>query len=187
MDGDAEPFQVLADELATAFVRAEIDTVVTDGWQLYNVVHDLWHLTVRLAAALAATQLGRPVECLDYAVVPTTPDMPASGPERRRIVLSEQDVERKMRLIEGYAGIADDAAEAIRVGGDAFVRQEILHDVAPLSALFPASGRKPLYETFGEARVATGLYKDVLRWRHAEPVASRLAAQLGALTTTEAA
>ena len=68
MDGKAKPFLALADELATAFVRAEIDTVVTDGWQLYNVVHDLWHLTVRLASAMAASQLGRRVDCLDYAV-----------------------------------------------------------------------------------------------------------------------
>ena len=187
MDGQAEPFQALADKLAAAFVRAEIDTVVTDGWQLYNVVHDLWHLTVRLAAATAAMQLGRPVECLDYAVVPTAPEMPACGGEKLRIDLSDQDVERKMRLIDSYAGIADDAAEAIRVGGEIFVRREVLHDLAPLSALFPEAGRKPLYESFGEARVATGLYKDVLRWRHAEPVASRLAARLGALSVMEPA
>lgn len=187
MDGKAKPFLALADELATAFVRAEIDTVVTDGWQLYNVVHDLWHLTVRLASAMAASQLGRRVDCLDYAVVPPMPDTPPAGPERRRIDLSEQDVAKKMRLIESYAGIAEDAAEAIRVGGDVFVRREVLHDVAPLSALFPAAGRKPFYETFGEARVAAGLYKDVLRWRHAEPIASRLAVGLGALTATEAA
>jgi hypothetical protein len=187
MNGEAEPFVALADELAQAFVRAQIDTVVTDGWQLYNVIHDLWHLTVRLAAAIAGARRGRAVDCLDYPVVPAAAGMLAPGAERLRIELSDQDVERKMRLIESYAGIADDAAEAIRLGGEDFVRFETLHAPASSPQLFPANGRKPLYETFGEARVAAGLYDSVLRWRNAEPVASRLAARLGALATAEAA
>lgn len=184
MEGRAAPFEALAEELADAFLRENIDTVVADGWQLYNVIHDLWHLTVRLAAALASTRRERAVTCLDFAVVPTTADMPAPGLERLRVELSDHDVERKMQLIENYAGIAADAAEAIRVGGESFVRSEIIHDLTPLHPLFPAAGRKPLYEIFGEARVTAGLYNDVLRWRHAEPIAQRLAARLGALATT---
>lgn len=184
MAGDAAPFEALAEQLADELVRDRIDTVVTDGWQLYNVIHDFWHLTVRLAAALATARRGQTVECLDYAVVPTTAGMPQVGRERLRIELSPEDVARKMRLIEAYAGIAEDAAEAIRVGGEAFVRCETLHEPAPLRQLFPTGGDKPLYETFGEARVAAGLYDSVLRWRHAEPVAARLAARLNAALTS---
>lgn len=178
MEGRVAPFEALADELADAFVSGQIDTVVTDAWQLYNVIHDLWHLTVRMAAAIAARRRRRPVVCLDYAVVPTVAGMPATGPESLRIVLTDADLQRKMRLIETYAGIADDAAEAIRIGGETFVRREILHEPAPLRRLFPAGGDKPLYEIFGEARVAAGLYDQVLRWSHAERVATCLAAQI---------
>lgn len=178
MEGQAAPFEALAEELADAFVRDGVDTVVTDAWQLYNVVHDLWHLTVRLAAAIASRRRERPVACLDYAVVPARDGMPAPGVERLRIELSDEEVQRKMQLIESYAGIAEDAAEAIRVGGEAFVRCEVLHEPTAPGQLFPANERKPLYETFGEARVAAGLYDRVLRWRHAEHIASRLALRL---------
>src|SRR5690349_5716040 len=47
--GDPRPLLALAEELAESFVRRDLRTVVTDGWQLYNAVHDLWHLTVRAA------------------------------------------------------------------------------------------------------------------------------------------
>lgn len=180
MAGRAEPFEALAAELAEAFLRRRPRQVVVDSWQLYNVVHDLWHLTVRSAAAMASRRLARPIPCYDYPVVPEGPGMPAAGPQQFGLELGPAEVERKLALAQAFPGIAGDVAEVLREGGTAFLASETLHAVRPIAELFPSAAAKPLYESFGEARVAAGLYKDVLRWRHVAPIVERLSARLEA-------
>jgi hypothetical protein len=175
--GQAKPFADLAGQLADALVRERARMVVTDSWQLYNVVHDLWHLVVRAAAAMASARLQAPVEVLDYAVVPDCIGMRALGQERRRIDLTPAEVRRKLDLAAAYPEIANDVADVIEQGGQPYLSSESLHTPRPYAELRPAPGEKPPYESYGEARVAAGLYKDVLRWRHVEPVASALASR----------
>ncbi len=61
-----------------------------------------------------------------------------------------------------------------RHGGEALLGVETLHGLRPLSELVPRPGEVPLYERYGEDRVAQGLYRSVLRWSHVEPVVRRL-------------
>jgi hypothetical protein len=178
ISGQAERFTELAELLAGAFVRGRARTVLTDSWQLYNVVHDLWHLTVRVAAAKASQVMNRPIEVLDYPVVPEAPGLPPLGRERWRIELTPEQVRRKLELASAYPELADDVAEVVEKGGHADITAERLHDPLAYGELARRGGRKPLYESFGEARVAAGLYKTVLRWRHVEPIASCLASRL---------
>lgn len=178
MAGDASPFVELADEMAASFVSAGVGTVITDSWQHYNVVHDLWHLTVRLAVAGAGRQVGRRLTCLDYSVVPHHADLQGAGPEARRLALSDEEVERKWRLARAYPEITEDIAEVMALGGQETMRQEVLHEVHAVSELVPPAGRKPLYERFGEARVAAGLYASVLRWEHVQPIYNCLSQRL---------
>lgn len=173
--GEAAPFHDLARQLADSFVARGIGRVVTDSWQFYNAVHDLWHLTVRLAAEDAAARLGHAIEVLDYPVVPTVMGICRPGPERLRLTLTEAEVARKLSLAHAFPEIADDLAEVIAVGGPDVLARETLHDPLPLRDLRPAPGEKPLYEQYGEARVAGGLYASVLRWSHVEPIALALA------------
>ena len=178
MDGDARPFLSLADELASAFAAAGVRRVVTDSWQLYNVVHDLWRLTVAAAAAIASERVGAEVECLDYPVVPAAMGARALGPERLRLQLSPEAVARKLALARAFPEIAQDLGEVLERGGEALLATETLHAARPLDELLPAPGEAPLYEQYGEARVAAGLYSSVLRWRHVAPIAQRLGAAL---------
>lgn len=174
--GDAAPFLKLADELADCFVARDIGRVVTDSWQLYNVVHDLWRLTVQVAAGAAAARLGRAVEVLDYPVVPPSMVIPQPGPERLRLDLSQAEVARKLALARAFPEIGDDVTELLAHGGRAVLARETLHDLRPFRELAPRPGETPLYEQFGEARVAAGLYGSVLRWRHVEPIFMALTA-----------
>ena len=64
------------------FVRREIDLVVMDAWQYYNVAHDLTHLMARMAAERASAQLGRRIPVVDY---PTVPDELAPGAPLSRV------------------------------------------------------------------------------------------------------
>ena len=172
--GDAAPFLALADELAESFVTRNIGRVVTDSWQLYNVVHDLWRLTVEVAAGTAGARLGRAVEVLDYPVVPPSMVIPQPGPERLRLDLSPGEVARKLALARAFPEIGEDVTELLAHGGEAVLARETLHDLRPFRELAPRPGETPLYEQFGEARVAAGLYGSVLRWRHVEPIVMTL-------------
>jgi len=174
MAGDEARFTSLASDLADSFVRQGVRTVVTDAWQLYNVVHDLWHLTVRAAVTLASNQLGRAIQCLDYEVVPASMAARAAGPVCYRHDLTPPEVAAKLGLAAEFPEIADDVADVLRAGGAEFLASETLHELRPLVELFPQAGEKPLYERYGEERVADGLYKSVLRWAHVEPIVPAL-------------
>jgi len=174
MAGETQGFVRLADDLADDFVRQGVRTVVTDSWQLYNVTHDLWHLTVRRAASLASQRLGWPIDCLDYEVVPRGMAARAVGPLRYRRKLTPSQVEAKLRMAAEYPEIADEVSSLLKLGETEFLASESLHEVRPLEDLVPTPDEAPLYERSGEDRVAAGLYPSVLRWRHVEPIVHAL-------------
>jgi hypothetical protein len=57
-----------------------------------------------------------------------------------------------------------------------FIATESFHRLRPMAELLPRPGEVPTYERVGEARVAAGLYRTVLRWRHLEPIVHALMA-----------
>jgi hypothetical protein len=57
-----------ASELTDALVDLGPQLVVVDGWQFYNVAHDLAHLMARLAVERAGRQLGRNIELVEFDV-----------------------------------------------------------------------------------------------------------------------
>ena len=177
--GETRRFAALARRLADLFVEAQLDTVVADGWQLYNVTHDLWHLTTRVAARLAGKRLGREIACLDFAVVPRALAERDLGPAELVVRLTPAEAGRKLELAEAYPAIARDLQEVLAAGGETFLGEEALHRLRPMAELLPGSGEVPAYERFGEARVKAGLYAEVLRWRHAAPAAAALLDLLG--------
>jgi hypothetical protein len=174
MSGDPRLFLDLADELADAFVCQSVRTVVVDGWQLYNVVHDLWHLTVRAAIGKAESRMRLRIEVLDFAVVPESMAARPSGAIRLKIPLTSEELARKIGLSRDFPEIGADVDEVLRVGGRPFLEEEMLSQLRPVRDLFPRPGEKPLYEKYGEMRVAAGLYASVLRWEHALPIAEAL-------------
>lgn len=180
LTGDGRAFGRLADTLRDAFVTREVSLVVTDAWQNYNPIHDLTHLLARVAAAEASRRLGRPVEVLDYPVVPDALAGAPRGTERRRIVLTESEVAEKLALIARHPEISDETAGLLAAGGPGVLNIETLHDPRSLADLTPTVDTPPLYECYGRERVAAGLYAEVLRWSHMAPIVTALAARLAA-------
>jgi hypothetical protein len=176
MAGEVERFTGLAQALADQIVAEQLDAIVTDAWQLYNVTHDLWHLVTRAAAARASERLGRTVRCFDYPVTPPRLSLRDTGPVHAFDRLDAEQTQRKVALAEAFPAIAGDLAEVLDVGGMEFVGVESLHLPLALTELPPRPGETALYEQFGEARVRAGLYGRVLRWRQAEPIAAALCA-----------
>jgi hypothetical protein len=173
--GDAAPFRQWTNELTDDFVRREVDVVVADAWQFYNVAHDLTHLMARLAAARASAALGRPIALFDYPVVP---DAMAPGACLQRVAatlnLSDAQAKAKQAAASAVADIVGDVADIEAVeGGEAFAR-EVFREPPALDALLQAPRETPLYERFGEQRVQSNIYFDVIRWRHVSAICEAL-------------
>jgi hypothetical protein len=171
MARDPAPFLSLADSLRDTFTG--VDTVVADGWQNYNPVHDLTHLIARVAAGEAGARfLDYPVVLGDMAHAPT-------GPVAEVIDLSPDELADKHTLIARYPEIAEDVAGLTAAAGDAAFACETLHHALPMADLLPTTA-PPWYETWGEARVAAGVYAEALRWSHMQPIVNALSARLEA-------
>jgi hypothetical protein len=178
MTGDITMFARVADDLRDAFVAQGTTTVVTDSWQNYNPVHDLTHALARVAAAEAAARLGRRVEVLDYPVVPHALAHAEIGSEHSRIALSAAEVATKMALAAQFPEIVEDVRLLSETAGRGAFDVESLHHPKGLRSLMCTPGHPPLYELYGEERVKRGVYADVLRWSHMEPIVTMLANRL---------
>lgn len=179
MAGDAGPFLDIIDTLGANFREGAVTTVVTDGWQNYNPVHDLTHLMARVAAAEAGRAAGRTVTCLDYPVVLGDLAGAPAGPEVERLDLDPTQLADKRALVARYPEIADDVAGLAASAGTAAFTRETLHRPLPFADLVPTA-RPPLYEAWGEDRVRAGVYAEALRWSHLAPIVERLARRLEA-------
>lgn len=173
MARDPAPFLALTGRLRDGFV--DIDTIVADGWQNYNPVHDLTHLIARVAAAEAGARF------LDYPVVLGDLAHAPAGPMADAVDLSPDELSEKHTLIARYPEIAEDVAGLTAAAGDAAFARETLHHPLPLAELMPTAS-PPWYETRGEGRVAAGVYAECLRWSHMAPIVAALAARLEAVS-----
>jgi len=173
--GDAAPFVRWTQELADDLVRREVDVVVADAWQYYNIAHDLTHVMARLALERAQKALGRRIEFLDYPVVPhaLAPDEPIST-EMAALTLDAAQSAAKKASVDAVSDVAGEAAEIEDAeGADSYCR-EILRRPPPLATLLRTPAVKPLYERFGEERVQSNIYFNVIRWGHAEKICRAL-------------
>lgn len=178
LKGEAAPFVQWTDELAEDFVRREVDLVVTDAWQYYNVAHDLTHLMARLAAERASAVLGREIAFLDYLVVPD--ELTPGAPPARVVATLQLDAQQAAAKHAAVAAVADVAGEAAEIedveGADSYAR-EVFREPLALSALLETPAQKPLYEQFGEQRVKSNIYFNVIRWQHVFAICQAVVAQ----------
>lgn len=173
---DHEPFLNWVSRLAADLVARDIDLVITDGWQYYNVAHDLAHFMARVAVAEASARLKRDILVLEFAVVPA-----ALAPTAPRVLeycsksLSASITGAKQEAAHRYPGVDGEVAEIESLEGAHAYDVERFFTPAPIATLRAPPVAKPPYECYGEARVAAGVYRDVLRWEHAAPLLGVLA------------
>lgn len=180
LEGDHTDLLRWTDDLATDFVADEVDLVVADSWQLYNVAHDITYVMANLAAKRAASMLGRAVTLLTYPVVPakmaaaTTITAAAAT-----LHLDASAAAAKRAAIDIIPDIALEAASIDRAEGeDAHVHECFLAPLA-IESILQTPLEAPLYENFGEARVRAGTYFEVVRWTHVERACRALIGERG--------
>jgi hypothetical protein len=177
LDHDHGLFTALADELARALEEDGADCVVGDAVEGYNPSHDVCRLVINAAARTAERGRGMRIPVYDFALV----GAPHECPEAVRhqavwVTLDEQALGRKLEAARSYPELAGEVEQALARFGTAPFCTECLRPVDtadPYGGWDPA--RVPEYERFGEARVAAGVYRTVLRFgEHVRPLADAL-------------
>jgi len=177
--GRHEGLVALACELADALAAAGVEVVAGDAAEGFNPGHDLCRLLVNAAVARTAARGGAPIENLEFPLDAAPEHPPTNGEEEGgcRLVLDDAALARKLAAARAYPGLASEVERALALHGPEAFRVERLRPVAYGLDLAPRLPDPPLYERYGEERVAAGRYAEVLRFRrHVLPAAERLRA-----------
>jgi hypothetical protein len=194
---DFDPFLRLSEELAEAFIEAEVGRVAGDAAEGYTTSHDVARLVTNAAVEMAGRASSRPVANYDFTLV----KRPDHCPESLRadavwLRLDEEAFARKLAAaFEFYPELAAETRDALRGEGydavvDYFKLNDDEHAATDLAGLDmfrveclrpvskddrPFDSEKPFYERRGEEKVALGLYERVIRYReHIGPLADAL-------------
>jgi len=161
----------LSEELAAALAEAGSSVVAGDALEGFNPVHDVTRLLLNAAVRMAAAR-GFAVRNLEF-VLEGRPDEPPGNASGGR--LDEDSFRRKLAAARAYPEMAEEVrAAAEQFGLEAF-RHEVLRAAEGGLAVREALGGPPFYERHGEARVAEGVYREVLRReRHLLPLVEAL-------------
>jgi hypothetical protein len=172
--GDVTPFEAVARALEDLLVRERIDYVVGDAADGYNPTHDLCRVLIDVAVARARGR-GWNGANLDFLLEGPPAHPHASRPGAPVILrLDDEAFVRKLVAATAYPALAGEIERAILTYGLGAFRIECLRPAAGWSGAV-SSPEPPLYERYGEARVAAGRYHQVVREReHLGPIASAL-------------
>jgi hypothetical protein len=175
LDGDTVRFHEWTTRLRRCFRDNDVTRVVCDGWQFYNVAHDLTHVIARVAAAEAAEDLGRPIEVLELLTADAADGVRiGSGAPVVRRVLTREELIIKWSLILSYPDIAEEVQELSAKGTWDTLGEEVLFRPPQIGQLFIEPNHKPAYEHFGEGRVNSGTYRQTIRWHHVSRIVDSL-------------
>jgi AcrR family transcriptional regulator len=173
LGGDLDLFTSLADELAQGL--AGVDIVAGDAVEGYNPGHDVCRLLLN-AAVLHLAAEGRRIANFDFPLVGVPDDCPPGDRgEALRLELDEESLHRKLEAARTYPELAGEVEAALAAHGSDRFRVECLRPVRYGMDIAPLFSHPPFYETYGEKRVALGLYGQVIRYQsHLAPLAAGL-------------
>ena len=172
-EGQVETVQNLIDELAEELIGAEIETVVSDAMEGFNPVHDLCSLVAQAAVSRIRSRSGKPIRHYDF-LLEAAPDAWTPGIDGSpvRIELDDATWDRKEEAAWAYGLLRSEVERAMAVHGPGAFRLEVLRPVHADRNIEELIEAPPTYETVGEARVASGIYSEVLTFQeHFLPLA----------------
>ena len=116
-NSNTEAFARLVEELAQAFVEQQIEYVVGDAAEGYNVTHDICRTIIGAAVEVAEHEYGHRVAHFDFLVVGPPAECPTELRDQALwFQLDDQAFERKVQAVLDYSpGLAKDV-EAARNG-----------------------------------------------------------------------
>lgn len=164
-------FMRLVERLGLAISAARPQVVVSDAIEHFNPVHDLASVIATLAARRAPG-----VQAARYEFPIERPvDMTSETPQWQVRRLTAEALERKLQAAAGNTALATEVVR-VRAEQSGVGAVEVLIPVRPEAPFLPAPRDEPFYQTFGRARVAAGVYADLITFEdHMAPLVAALA------------
>lgn len=175
LEGEVGPAAAIVERLAERLASDDAPYVVADALEGFNPVHDLCRILVDTAGVLAERQ-GGAVLGFEFPLEGSPEARGADGDEADvRLVLDDIALARKIEAARAYPQMAAEVERALAAHGERAFAVERLSVVRPLRPLGEQLEDPPLYERYGEQRVAAGHYTTVLRLQeHFVPFAEAL-------------
>jgi hypothetical protein len=152
----------LRDELAAAFVAADVDVVACDAEEWYNPSHDVCRYVAVAAAKRAEALTGTPIDVFDFPLVGPPNSCPDHLRERAlRLELDGETFSRKLQSAHHYPELKVEVERALAANGADAFRVECLRPAAPSDG---AVSQRPFYEEYGERQVAAGHYAEAIKF-----------------------
>ena len=165
-------FMELIDRLADSFIRHGIDSVAGDAAEGFNPTHDLCRAVINAAVLMAERRSGRTISNFEFCLTEWESNCPEQEHDSRCLHFNLDDhlLLQKLSAAEAYVELRNEVHKAIAIRGREYFRLECLRQVTSAdSLLFRAM--TPLYESWGERRVAEGEYRSVIRFeKHVLPI-----------------
>jgi hypothetical protein len=178
LSGELQWIDSLVTDLARELVTKQISLVVADAAEGFNPVHDLCQVISGAAIALAAKEGVAAVHC-QYPIHDGPMAYDHSTGEVMRHDLDDAALAMKLAVAREYAEVIPDVQSMIEQFGEAAFRRESFRRTEDWTAWPWPSGERPLYERYGEERVASGRYAHVLRHaQHVRPLVEHLQARV---------
>ena len=115
LNGDAELFARIVEELAQVFAEERIEYVAGDAAEGYNVTHDMCRVMIGAAVELAEYRYGHRVDNFDFAVVGPPDERPDElRNDAIRLLLDDGAFDRKVKAALNYTpNLASDVESAL--------------------------------------------------------------------------
>lgn len=180
LGGELDAVVALTQRLAARLAAAPDVYVAGDAMEGFNPIHDLCRVVIDTAVAVAARGGRPPVLNLDFPLE-ASPDASGAAPDTDvRLLLDEGAIARKLRAAREYPELTAEVERALATHGESAFAVERLRAATDSRSIPQRTGDPPLYERYGEERVAAGHYSSVLRLRqHFLPFAAALARRAG--------
>lgn len=180
LDGGVEWIDSLVTDLSRELVTSETSMVVADAAEGFNPVHDLCRLIAGAAISLAANEGVRAMH-YEYPIHEGPRAYDEDGGEVVRLDLDDAGFAMKLADARAYADVIPDVLSMISDLGEEAFRRETFRPVEDWTAFPWPPHERPLYERFGEERVASKKYDRVVRHsEHILPLLDHLRARAGA-------
>ncbi|HSS21509.1 MAG TPA: hypothetical protein VLL54_15660 [Pyrinomonadaceae bacterium] len=174
LNHEFEVFIVLARKLAEHLIAREITCVAGDAWEGYNPVHDTCRAIINTAVEIAARANHRVLNLSFPLIGPPEACPNGNCDDAVHPELDDAAFARKLAAARAYSELESEVNEAISQNQIEAFRIECLRPVAAGPANTELN-EKPYYELYGERKVASGHYSQVIRYReHFVPLAAAL-------------
>lgn len=173
LERDFAWFCGIADELAVALVRHEIELVAGDAAEGFNPTHDLCRVLTNAAVRMAEGTTGAQIINLAFPLAENESAQPLQHDDGCvHFKLDDAMLEAKLRAAQDYSEMQAEVERALAAAGREYFRLECLREVAAFGL---DEANAPFYERCGELRVREGKYAAAIRLReHVLPIAEDL-------------